>query len=106
MMSSSHHIGQGEKRGHQRMVFANWQGNKCAVRLRDADRLPLSIIKLGATPKASVQAGGVQPFLTVDAGSVRPRERRSDKVTDFDFANVAATSLNNTNELVSHSAAA
>jgi hypothetical protein len=47
----------------------------------------------------------VQPFLAEDARPVGPCERRSDKITDFDFANIGAYGLDNADELVSHPAA-
>src|SRR5258706_1454987 len=70
MVARCHHIGQGDKRGHQRMIFAYWKRKECAIRPWDTHCLPLSAIKFCATPKTSIQTGRLQPFLTIDAGSI------------------------------------
>ena len=65
------------------MIASERQGIERAVRLRDAHRLSLAAIELGAAPKAAMQAGGLQPFLAVDASSIGPGEWRGDQIADL-----------------------
>ena len=104
MMTSRHHIGQGEQRGHQRVVFAHRQGIECAIGLWDAHRLSLSAIQFRSAPKSAVQTGGVQSFLTEDAGSIGPRERRGNEIADLDFADIRSNGLDPADEFMSHAA--
>jgi hypothetical protein len=52
-----------------------------------------------------MQAGGLQPLLTKDAGSIGPCEWCRDKITDLDFADIAAHGLDNTDKFMSHAVA-
>jgi hypothetical protein len=64
----------------------------------------LSAIELGTAPKTPMQAGGMQSFLTENAGSIGPSKRRGDQIANLNFADIRSHSFDDANELVSHAA--
>ena len=56
VVARPHHVGEREQRRHQRVVAADREHDQRAVGLRDAHRLALAAVELGAAPPAAVQA--------------------------------------------------
>src|SRR5947209_3873366 len=54
MVARSHHVLQGEKRRHQRVVNTDRQDDERSVRLRDTHRLSLSSVDITKAVSASV----------------------------------------------------
>src|SRR5271169_5608064 len=93
VMSRSHHVRESQQRRHERVVAVDRQGDQRAVGLRNAHRLALAAVEIGAAPEATVETGGVQALTAEDAGAVGPRERGDDEMADLDSANIRTDRL-------------
>src|SRR6266508_3820659 len=102
VVACRHHVGEGEERRHQRVVFADRQNDERPVGLRNTHRLALPSVDAVPGPPAAVQARSLQSLLAEDAAAVRPRERCDDRVADRDGADVGADGLDDADELVAH----
>ena len=102
MVAGAHHVREGQKRRHQRVVLSDRQDDERSVGLRDAHGFALSAVELGSAPEAAMEARGVQPLLAEDAGAVGPCERCDDEVAGLHGAYVGAYGVDEADELVAH----
>jgi hypothetical protein len=100
-MSCPHHIGESEKRRQEFVIIAAWQDDKSPICQRNAHRFSLSASNaIGAyTKEPPMNAGGVDSIVAEEAGTIGKCERRDDKVTWLDRADVGTKGLNDANEL-------
>ena len=90
VVAGSHHVGQRQQRGHERVVLADRQRDEGAVCLRDAHGFALAAVDVVEAVAAAVQACALQPLAAEDAGAVRPQERRDDEVAGLDRPHLAS----------------
>jgi hypothetical protein len=105
VVAGRHHVRQGEKGRHQRVVSVDREDDERAVRLGDADGFALAAVDAVIPVPASVEARGVQSLSAEDAGPVGPQKRRHDEVAGFERADLGTDVLDQADELVPHAAA-
>jgi hypothetical protein len=104
-MTCAHHIGQSEKRWHQRIIFFDRQNEERSVREWDADRFRLRSWDFLVAEEATVDTRRLESRAAELARAVRPRERHDDEVAAFDSANVRTDRFHDADGLVPHDAA-
>ena len=106
VVAGAHHVREGEKRGHQRVVFADRQGEQGAVGLGNAQRLGLRAVQSAAVAEeAAVNARRLQPLVAEHAGAVGRSEGHDDDLAAPDRLDVAADLLDDADRLVAHALA-
>src|SRR5205814_2047585 len=86
--SGAHDIRQSQKRTRQSFILRRVNRVKRSVRLRNAQRFRLSTGDLRISKEPSVDARGVEAFLTKLASPVRERERHYDVIATLYVSNV------------------
>jgi hypothetical protein len=102
VVAGAHHVGKGEQRRHQRVVFANGEDDERPVGLRYAHGLGLGARHLRVAEEAAMYARGLQSVVAEDAGAVRERERHHHHSPPFQRAHLGADRVDDTDRLVSH----
>lgn len=74
-MPGTEHVGKGQQRRHQSIVFFDVDRDQSAVGLGNTHRLSLATVDVRGAPEAVVQTGSLESFLAEVAGAVRKDER-------------------------------
>jgi hypothetical protein len=104
VMARAHHVGEGEKRWHQRVVLGDRQDEQGPVRLGHPEGFGLCSDVSGAE-EPSVDARRVQSFAAEGARAVGVGGRDDDDVAGFHGADVGTNGFDDADALVSHAAA-
>jgi hypothetical protein len=105
MMACRHDIGQGEQRGHERVVLADRQRHERAVRVWHPDCLALATIDSIRAVARTVDARRLQAFAAELAGAVGYQKRGDDELSDLQGLNIRADRIHDADELMAHAAA-
>lgn len=88
VLAGTHHVGEGQQRGQQRVVLRHRKRNECAVGLGNAKRLGLGPADLASTEEATVDAGRLEALATEGAHPIGEGEGHDDELPSVQVANV------------------